>query len=96
MVFVNRLAFNVKLPLTDIVLAHTGEPQRGDIVTFSSPKDGKRLIKRLIALPGDTVEMRDERLVINAAPDLTPAASRCAKKLRRAGGAAQSLSDAGR
>ena len=64
-VFVNRLAFNLKLPLTNIVLARTGEPQRGDIVTFFSPKDGTRLIKRLIAVPGDTVEMRDEQLVIN-------------------------------
>ena len=64
-VFVNRLAFNVKVPLTDIVLQHTGEPQRGDIVTFSSPRDGTRLIKRIIALPGDTVEMRDEQVVIN-------------------------------
>ena len=67
-VFVNRLAYNVKLPLTDIVLAHTGEPQRGDIVTFSSPADGTRLIKRLIALPGDRVEMRDEHLIINGRP----------------------------
>ncbi|WP_374358556.1 signal peptidase I [Pseudoduganella danionis] len=64
-VFVNRLAYNVKLPLTDIVLGHTGEPQRGDIVTFSSPADGTRLIKRVIALPGDRVEMRNEQLIIN-------------------------------
>ena len=67
-VFVNRLAYNVKLPLTDIVLGATGEPQRGDIVTFSSPKNGTRLIKRIIALPGDRVEMRNERLVINGQP----------------------------
>ena len=64
-VFVNRLAFNVKLPLTDVVLAHTGEPQRGDVVTFSSPADGTRLIKRVMAVPGDVVEMRDEKLIIN-------------------------------
>lgn len=64
-VFVNRLAFNVKVPLTDKVLARTGEPQRGDVVTFSSPADGTRLIKRVMALPGDVVEMRDEKLVIN-------------------------------
>lgn len=64
-VFVNRLAYNLKVPLTDIVLQHTGEPQRGDIVTFSSPRDGTRLIKRIIALPGDTVAMQDEQLVIN-------------------------------
>ncbi|MDN2712184.1 signal peptidase I [Janthinobacterium sp. SUN118] len=64
-VFVNRLAFNLKVPLTDIVLQRLGEPRRGDIVTFSSPRDGTRLIKRIIALPGDTVEMRDEQLIIN-------------------------------
>ncbi|NTV09326.1 MAG: signal peptidase I [Zoogloea sp.] len=64
-VFVNRLAFDFKLPLTDVVLAHLGEPRRGDIVTFSSPGDGTRLIKRIVALPGDTVEMRDEVLIIN-------------------------------
>lgn len=64
-VFVNRLAYDLKLPLTDIVVAHLGEPRRGDIVTFSSPKDGTRLIKRIVALPGDLVEMRDEVLFVN-------------------------------
>lgn len=64
-VFVNRLAFNVKIPLTDIVLARMGEPQRGDVVTFSSPTDGTRLIKRILAVPGDVVEMRDDVLIIN-------------------------------
>src|SRR5450830_222415 len=49
----------------DVVLAHLGEPRRGDVVTFSSPQDGTRLIKRLVALPGDVVEMRDEVLFIN-------------------------------
>ena len=67
-VFVNRLAYNVKLPLTDIVLARTGEPRRGDVVTFYSPQDGTRLIKRLIALPGDRVEMHNEQLTINGQP----------------------------
>lgn len=67
-VFVNRLAYDVKIPLTDISLGRLGEPQRGDVVTFSSPKDGTRLIKRIAALPGDTIEMRGERLLINGTP----------------------------
>jgi len=67
-VLVNRLAYNLKVPLTDLVLAHTGEPQRGDIVTFSSPKDGTRLIKRLIGLPGDLIGMRDKQLLLNGQP----------------------------
>jgi len=64
-VFVNRLAFDLKLPLTDIVISHLGEPQRGDVVTFHSPEDDTRLIKRIVALPGDSVSMRDGKLVIN-------------------------------
>ena len=67
-VLVNRLAFDLKVPLTDIVVAHLGEPRRGDVVTFSSPKDGIRLIKRLVAIPGDTVEMRNKVLVVNGQP----------------------------
>ena len=64
-VLVNRVAFDLKLPLTDMVLARLGEPARGDIVTFHSPRDGMLLIKRVVALPGDVVEMRNERLYIN-------------------------------
>jgi signal peptidase I len=64
-VLVNRLAYNVKVPLTDIVLARTGDPQRGDIATFTSPKDGVRLIKRIVAVSGDTVSMRNSVLFVN-------------------------------
>ncbi|MDF3035879.1 MAG: lepB [Paucimonas sp.] len=61
----NKLAYDIKLPLTAIRLAHVSDPQRGDIVTFSSPIDGTRLVKRLVAIPGDRVEMRGSRLLIN-------------------------------
>ena len=64
-VLVNRVAYDLKVPLTDISLAKLDNPQRGDVVTFSSPTDGTRLIKRVLALPGDVVEMRDEKLIIN-------------------------------
>jgi signal peptidase I len=76
-VFVNRLAYDLKVPLTDIAVARLAEPQRGDIVTFASPRDGTRLIKRLVALPGDVIELRDEVLSINGDAaeysELTPA-----------------------
>lgn len=64
-VLVDRLAYDLKLPLTDVVLAHRAEPRRGDVVTFSSPADGTRLIKRLVGLPGDTVELREGLLLVN-------------------------------
>lgn len=64
-VLINRLAFDFKLPLSDFIVVPLADPRRGDVVTFSSPRDGTRLIKRIIALPGDVVEMRDELLFIN-------------------------------
>jgi signal peptidase I len=64
-VLVDRLAYDLKVPLTDIVLARLGDPRRGDIVTFSSPADGVRLIKRVVGVPGDVVEMRGNHLVVN-------------------------------
>ena len=65
MVLVNRVAYDLKIPLTDIALTRIDEPRIGDIVVFYSPKDDTRLIKRLVALPGDTVEMRQGVLIIN-------------------------------
>jgi signal peptidase I len=67
-VFVNRLAYDFKLPLTEVTLARLAEPQRGDVVTFFSPQDGARLIKRVVGLPGDVVEVRDGVVVINGSP----------------------------
>jgi len=64
-VLVNRLAYALKVPLTDHVVFPTGEPQRGEVVVFSSPADGTRLIKRVVAVPGDVVAMQDKQLVIN-------------------------------
>jgi signal peptidase I len=67
-VFVNKLAYDLKIPFTTWHIAEWSHPQRGDIVVFFSPKDGTRLVKRVIGLPGDTVEMRNEQLLINGEP----------------------------
>ncbi len=64
-VLVNRVAFDLKVPLTAVSLARLGEPQRGDVVTFFSPHDGTRLIKRIVALPGDVVSLQGGVLVVN-------------------------------
>ncbi len=64
-VFVDRLAYDAKIPLTDRVVVRLHDPQRGEVVTFSSPRDGTRLIKRIVGLPGDVVEMHGDRLRVN-------------------------------
>ncbi len=67
-IFVNKLAYDLKLPFTTWHLAEWSQPQRGDIVVFYSPFDGQRLVKRVIGLPGDRLEMRENRLVVNGVP----------------------------
>ncbi len=67
-VFVNKLAYDLKVPFTTRHITEWSNPQRGDIVVFFSPHDEKRLIKRVIGLPGDTIELRNNVLVINGQP----------------------------
>jgi len=58
LVFVNKLAYDLKVPFTRTRISTWAEPSRGDIAVLFSPSDGKRLVKRVIGLPGDTIEMR--------------------------------------
>lgn len=64
-IFVNKLAYDLKVPFTRKRVASWGRPQRGDLVVFFSPADGKRLVKRVVGLPGDEVSMDDNQLVVN-------------------------------
>ncbi len=67
-VAVNMLAYGLRVPFTDIELIDRGEPQPGDVVVFKSPSDGTRLIKRVVAVGGDTVALVDGRLWIDGKP----------------------------
>jgi signal peptidase I len=64
-VFVNKVAYDLKVPFTTWHLAQWSNPKRGDIVVFFSPVDGTRLVKRVIGLPGDRLELVDDKLYIN-------------------------------
>src|SRR5205807_8645618 len=64
-IFVNKLAYDLRVPLTHVSIFRIADPKRGDIVVFDSKLADTRLVKRVIGLPGDTVEMRDNRLTIN-------------------------------
>jgi len=68
LVWINKLAYDLKVPFTTVHLAEWGNPQRGDVVVFYSPADGTRLVKRVIGLPGDLIESREDHLFINGAP----------------------------
>lgn len=67
-VFINKLAYDLKVPFTTWRLAQWSNPERGDIVVFYSPQDGIRMVKRVVGLPGDLIEMQNEKLIINGDP----------------------------
>src|SRR5262245_9184542 len=65
---VNKLAYGAEIPFTHRRLPALREPTRGDVIVFDSPEDiSKTYVKRLVGLPGDTLEMRDGALYRNRA-----------------------------
>jgi signal peptidase I len=64
-IFVNKLAYDLKVPFTTTHIATWGGPQHGDIVVFFSPDTGIRLVKRCVAIPGDTLLVQDDHLYVN-------------------------------
>lgn len=67
-IFVNKLAYGLRIPFTMKWVAQWEKPSRGDIVVCFSPVDGMRLVKRIVGLPRDTIEMRNNQLHVNGTP----------------------------
>lgn len=67
-ILVDKLAYDLKFPLTHRSLHQFSDPKRGDIVVFDSAAADKRLVKRVIGLPGDRIELHNNRLIINDRP----------------------------
>ena len=61
----NKMAYDLRVPFTHISLYKIADPARGDIAVFDSKVAEKRLVKRVIGVPGDTVAMQNNRLFIN-------------------------------
>jgi signal peptidase I len=67
-ILVNKLAYGLRVPFTTRWLVQWDAPARGEIAVLFSPADGSRLVKRIVGLPGDTVELRNNILWINGKP----------------------------
>lgn len=68
LVYVNKLAYDLRVPLTFQRLKTWSDPKKGDIVVLFSPEDETRLVKRVVGTPGDTIELRDRVLYLNGKP----------------------------
>jgi signal peptidase I len=68
-ILVNKFIYGVKVPFSNITLIPLKDPKRGDIVVFKFPEDPKKdFIKRVIAVAGDTVQIRNKKVYINDKP----------------------------
>lgn len=68
-VVVDKIAYDVRWPFTLNRITRWSDPKRGDIVTFPSPENQRTLlIKRVIGIGGDKIELHDNRLYINDVP----------------------------
>jgi signal peptidase I len=67
-ILVDKLAYDLRVPFVHWRLSTWGDPERGDIVTFPSPETEELYVKRVIGMPGDTISMVENRLIINDKP----------------------------
>ncbi len=67
-VLVNEAAYSIRLPYTQVRLLRSAHPRRGDLVLVQRPDGPERVFKRVLGLPGETFEMRDNRVIINGQP----------------------------
>jgi signal peptidase I len=65
-IFVNKWAYGLKLPVLNYKILSIGDPERGDVIVFRKPSDpSTNYIKRLVGLPGDTIEVRGAAVWVN-------------------------------
>ena len=70
-VFVSKAAYGLRFPMSNAWILRWSEPQRGDVVVLESPVEEIILLKRIVALPGDTVQVTDGHLILNGKRVLT-------------------------
>ena len=71
--FVNKAVYGAPIPGTHARLPGFDSPRRGEVIVFAYPRNPElSYVKRVIGAPGDTVEMRGGRVLVNDAPLAEP------------------------
>lgn len=81
-VLVDKMAYGLRIPFSLARITEGAPAARGDVVVFDAPDDGTRLIKRVVAVGGDRLEVRGGRVLV----DGRPADDKAAIDLRMGGG----------
>jgi len=101
-IFVNKFVYGLRIPFTHTDVVDFGEPRRGDVMVFDFPGEGEDkgadFIKRIVAVGGDRVQLKDNRLVVNgevvptreagrdiSCGDSTLAFCKCVRQIERVG-----------
>ncbi|WP_408635748.1 signal peptidase I [Paraneptunicella aestuarii] len=64
-IWINKLAYDVRIPFTHTSLMKLADPQRGDVIIFDSEVSDIRLVKRVVGVPGDVIALDNNVLYIN-------------------------------
>lgn len=64
-IIINKLAYDITIPLTYHSLYKISDPKRGDIVVFDTEKQDVRMVKRVLATPGDKIRIKNNKVYIN-------------------------------
>ena len=64
-ILVNKMAYDIRVPFTHVALLKVSDPERGDIIVFDSKVSEKKLVKRVVGVPGDIISMDNNTISIN-------------------------------
>lgn len=64
-ILVNKMAYDIRVPFTHVALLKVSDPERGDIIVFDSEVSEKKLVKRVVGVPGDIISMDNNTISIN-------------------------------
>lgn len=67
-ILVNKMAYDIRIPFTHKSIYKVSDPVRNDVVIFDSVAADKRLVKRVIGLPGDKIQLINNKLIVNGNP----------------------------